>query len=223
MTRSEGTSPAHVLLAPGQLSPELRRILLQRLDLQVLGDGLLRQLSKLRVPAGSQRGRLFPEPGQEGSWEWVRFLCEVSHPAQTLALAHTLAQTLALAHSLAQTLGLAHTHTHTLALEHAHAHLHSHPHTRTRTHLHSHMRTRIHTHTRTRTRASGSCCRLCRLHTRVHTRETSPPRGADGPPHTPQRPAEPCDEAACAWLSSRPPPRLAQHSTWTFSTYFQTE
>lgn len=70
MTRSEGTLPAHVLLAPGQLSPELRRVLLQRLDLQVLGDCLLRQLSKLHVPAGSQRGRLFPEPGQEGSWEW---------------------------------------------------------------------------------------------------------------------------------------------------------
>lgn len=146
MTRSEGTSPAHVLLAPGQLSPELRRVLLQRLDLQVLGGCLLRQLSELRIPAGSQRRRLFPEPGQEGSWEWVRFLCEVSHPAQTLTLAHAHAH--ALTHTLTCTCTHSHMHMHT----HSHLHALARAHTRTCTHshTHSHSRSNLHTHSHTR-------------------------------------------------------------------------
>lgn len=76
-----GQSPADVLLAPGQLCLELRLLFLQRLDPQVPGGHLLRQLGDLGVPAGSQRGRLLPQSRREHGCECAAFLwCEAPHP-----------------------------------------------------------------------------------------------------------------------------------------------
>lgn len=135
MTRSEGTSPAHVLLAPGQLSPELSRVLLQRLDLQIPGDCFLRQLSELRVPAGSQRGRLFPEPGRKAAG-----VGEVPVQASRQHRhSHTRTRTCILAHAL--------TPAHACTLVLTPTHLHMHTRSCTRTHSHSHTHSHLHTHT----------------------------------------------------------------------------